>query len=78
MMLNCKGPKFDFWGENSKNPVQKSRENGKYLQYPYLLIYWYKFCTVVVHILNKDIICDTKLKKSKNKPFWGKIFKFCD
>ena len=32
-------------------------------------ICWYigiKFCTVVVHILNKDILCDNKLKKSKN------------
>ena len=32
-------------------------------------ICWYigiKVCTVVVHILNKDIIYDTKLKKSKN------------
>ena len=31
-------------------------------------ICWYigiKFCTVVVHILNKDIIYDTKLQKSK-------------
>ena len=26
----------------------------------------------MVHIQNKDIIYDTKLKKSKNKPFWGK------
>ena len=37
-----------------------------------------KFCTVVVHILNKDIIYDTMLKKSKNLPFLGKIFKFSD
>ena len=32
-------------------------------------ICWYigiKFCTVVVHILNKDNLYDTKLKKSKN------------
>ena len=35
-----------------------------------------KFCTVVVHILNKDISYGSKLNESKNLSFWGKIFKF--
>ena len=42
-------------------------------------ICWYigmKFCTVVVHILIKDISYDIRLNKSKISPFWGKIFKF--
>ena len=30
-----------------------------------------KFCTVVVHILNKDIIYGSKLNESKNLSFWG-------
>ena len=34
-----------------------------------------KFCTVVVHILIKDISYDIRLNKSKISPFWGKIFK---
>ena len=45
---------------------------GKYLYYPYLLI----FCTVVVHISNKNISYVSKLNESKNLSFWGKIFKF--
>ena len=42
-------------------------------------ICWYigiKFCTVVVHILNKDISYDSKLNELKKLSFWGKIFKF--
>ena len=42
-------------------------------------ICWYigmQFCTVVVHILIKDISYDIRLNKSKISPFWGKIFKF--
>ena len=42
-------------------------------------ISWYigmKFCTVVVHILIKDISYDIRLNKSKISQFWGKIFKF--
>ena len=35
-----------------------------------------KFCTVVVHILIKDISYDIRLNKSKFSQFWGKIFKF--
>ena len=35
-----------------------------------------KFCTVVVHILIKDISYDIRLNQSKISPFWGKIFKF--
>ena len=35
-----------------------------------------KFCTVVVHILNKEISYDSKLNRSKNLSFCGKIFKF--
>ena len=31
-----------FWGKIVKNSVKKSQEMGKYLYYPYLLIYWYK------------------------------------
>ena len=30
-----------------------------------------KFCTMVVHILNKDISYDSKLNESKNFSFWG-------
>ena len=36
-----------------------------------------KFCTVLVHILNKDISYDSKLNESTNLSFWGKIFNFC-
>ena len=35
---------------------------------------WYigiKFCTVVVHILSKDISDASKLSESKNEPFLG-------
>ena len=42
-------------------------------------ICWYigmKFCTVVVHILIKNISYDIRLNKSKISQFWGKIFKF--
>ena len=42
-------------------------------------IWWYiaiKLCTVVVHIINKDISYDSKLNESKNLSFLGKIFKF--
>ena len=43
-------------------------------------ICWYigmKVCTVVVHILIKDISFDIRLmNKSKISQFWGKIFKF--
>ena len=42
-------------------------------------ICWYigmKFCTVVVHMLIKDISYDIRLNKSKICPFWGKIFEF--
>ena len=42
-------------------------------------ICWYigiQFCTVVVHVLNKDISYDSKLNESKNLSFGGKIFKF--
>ena len=42
-------------------------------------ICWYiciKICTVVVHIINKDISYDSKLNECKNLSFWGKIFKF--
>ena len=68
MMSSWIGPKFDFWGGggNSKNYAQ----NREKLENIYIFhICWYiviKFYTVVLHILNKDIIYGTKLKKSKN------------
>ena len=35
-----------------------------------------KYCTVVIHILIKDISYDIRLNKSKISQCWGKIFKF--
>ena len=72
--VNLKRSKIWFFGGKIVKILCKNREKMEN-------ICWYigiKFCTVVVHILDKDIIYDNKLKKSKNKPFWGKIFKFCD
>ena len=34
-----------------------------------------KFCILVVHDLTNDISYDTKLNRSKNGYFWGKIVK---
>ena len=31
-----------FWGKIVKILLKKSQEMGKFLYYPYLLIYWYK------------------------------------
>ena len=73
---NC----FFFWGGGGIVKILcKNRE--KWENICSIHICWYigiKLCTIVVHILNKDIIYYTKLKKSKNLPFWGKIFKFRD
>ena len=67
-----------FWGKIVKI-LWKNREKLEIICS--IHISWYigiKFCTVVVHILNKDVSYDSKLNKSKNLSFWGKIFKFCD
>ena len=61
--------------------VKILRKNRKKLENICIIhVYLYigiKFCTVVVHILNKDISYDSKLNVSKKVSFWGEIFKFC-
>ena len=61
-----KRSKYFYFGDKIVKILwKKSREMGEYLYYPYLLIYWYKVCTVVFHISNKDISYDSKLTLSK-------------
>ena len=65
-----------FWGKIVKI-LLKNRK--KWENICIIHICWYigiKFCTVVVHILNKDISYDSKLNECKHLSFWGKIFKF--
>ena len=65
-----------FWGKIVKI-LCKNRE--KWENISRIHIRWcigMKFCTVVVHILIKDINYDIRLNKSKINQFWGKIFKF--
>ena len=81
----------DFSHNSKQNMSQNSLFLGKIVQIlcknrekweniSRIHICWYiamKFCTVVVHILIKDISYDIGLNKSKISQFWGKIFKFC-
>ena len=65
-----------FWGKIVQI-LCKNRE--KWENISRIHICWYigmKFCTVVVHILIKDISYDIRLNKSKISKFLGKIFKF--
>ena len=65
--VKLKRSKIRFFGGKIVKIMCKNRE--KLENICIFHICWYigiKFCTVVVNILNKDIIYDTKLKKSKN------------
>ena len=65
-----------FWGKIVQI-LCKNRE--KWESISRIHICWYigiKFCTLVVHVLIKDISYDIRLNKSKISQFWCKIFKF--
>ena len=65
--VKLKKSKIWFFGGKIVKILCKNRE--KLENICSIHICWYigiKFCTVVVHILNKDIIYNTKLNKSKN------------
>ena len=80
----------DFSHNSKQNRSQNSLFLGKIVQIlcknrekweniSRIHICWYigmKFCTMVVHILIKDISYDIRLNKSKISQFWGKIFQF--
>ena len=71
MMSSWIGPKFDFFFGGGGGEIVKilCKNREKLENICSIYICWYigiKFCTVLVHILTKDIIYDTKLKKSKN------------
>ena len=77
MMPSWIRPKLAIFGGKIVKILWKNRE--KWENSCSIHIFWYigkKFCTVVVHILNKDISYDSKLNESTNESFWGKIFKF--
>ena len=68
MMQSWIGPKIAILGGKTvKKNLWKNREKRENICS--IHICWYmgiKFCTVVVHILNKDISYDSKLNESKN------------
>ena len=67
MVSSWISPKFDFFGGKIVKILCKNREKLENICSNHICLYiGIKFCTVVVHILNKDIIYNTKLKKSKN------------
>ena len=55
-----------FWGKIVKILWKKTQEMGNISTIHICLFIGIKFCTVVVHILNKDISYDSKLNESKH------------
>ena len=73
---NSKVPKIAILGKIVQI-MWKNREKWENISRIHIcLCIGMKFCTVVVHILIKDISYDIRLNKSKTSQYWGKIFKF--
>ena len=69
--------KYCYFGGKIVKILWKNREKKENICS--IHIFWYigiKFCTVVVHILNKDISYDSMLNKSKKCHFGVKYSKF--